>query len=55
VTASLYIRPVGRIAPPVGEGEREEALAIAVAGRDDLRFAGAEVIERDGGACDAAL
>jgi dihydropteroate synthase len=49
VTASLYIRPVGRIALPAGEGEREQAPAIVVAGRGDLRFAGAEVIERDGG------
>jgi dihydropteroate synthase len=49
VTASLYIRPIGLIAPPAGEGEREQALAFAVAGRDDLRFATAEVIERDGG------
>ena len=49
MTACLYIRPVGRIAPPAGEGEREQAFAIAAAGRDDLRFAGAEVIERDGG------
>jgi dihydropteroate synthase len=49
VTASLYIRPVGRIASPAGDGEREQAFAVAVAGRDDLRFAVAEVIERDGG------
>ena len=48
MTASLYIRPVGRIAPPAGEGEQEQAPAIAAAWRDDLRFAGAEVIERDG-------
>jgi len=48
VTASLYIRPVGRIAPPAGDGKREQAFAIAVAGRDDLRFAVAELIEREG-------
>jgi dihydropteroate synthase len=49
VTASLYIRPVGRIAPPAGDGECEQAFAIAVAGRDDLLFAAAELIERERG------
>jgi dihydropteroate synthase len=45
VTADLYIRPVGRIAPPAG---LERGFALGVAGRDDLLFAAAELIERDG-------
>jgi len=49
VTASLYIRPVGPIAPPAAASGSEPAFGLAVAGRDDLRFAGAEVIEREGG------
>ena len=48
VSASLYIRPVGRIAPPARSQEREPGLAFAVVGREDLRFAGAELIEREG-------
>jgi dihydropteroate synthase len=40
VTARLYIRPVGRV-PEIG---------LAVAAREDLRFAAAQIIEREGGA-----
>ena len=43
MTAKFYIRPVGRIAPS-GDGER----GFAVAGRDDLIFAAAELSEREG-------
>jgi dihydropteroate synthase len=46
VTARLYIRPVGRLPPDL----LEPGAALTVAGRPDLRFAAAEVIERDGAA-----
>jgi dihydropteroate synthase len=39
----LYIRPMARIAPAAGAGS-----ALVVAGRNDLLFAAAELIERDG-------
>jgi dihydropteroate synthase len=45
VTASLYIRPVGRLALPVVA----PPFGLAAAGRSDLRFALAEVVARDGG------
>jgi dihydropteroate synthase len=45
VTASLYIRPVGRL-PAFASAARGEGFAVA--GRADLRFAAAEVIEREG-------
>lgn len=41
---NIYIRPTARVAPPVVDAN---AFAIAVAGRDDLRFAAAELIKRD--------
>ena len=44
-TRRIYIRPVARVAPPVPD---PKAPVIAIAGRDDLRFAAAELIERDG-------
>jgi len=45
---SLYIRPLARV--PSGAREAGAGLpAIAVAGRSGLRFAAAEIIERDGG------
>jgi dihydropteroate synthase len=44
-TRSIYIRPTARVAPAVVDAK---TVAIAVAGRDDLRFAAAEVIERHG-------
>src|SRR5262249_38577412 len=48
MTARLYLRPVGRIdALPAADSPPEGILA---AGRGDLRFAAAEVIERDGDA-----
>jgi dihydropteroate synthase len=48
VTARTYIRPLGVFAPPASAPRGAEAIALA--GRDDLAFAAAEVIERDGGA-----
>jgi dihydropteroate synthase len=42
---SLYIRPTARILPPATHAG---VPAIAVAGRDDLLFAAAELIEREG-------
>jgi dihydropteroate synthase len=45
VTANLYIRPVGRIAPPAA---LERGRVLRVGGRDDLLFAAAQLIERDG-------
>jgi len=39
----IYVRPIARIAPAVA------MPALAVAGRTDLLFAAAELIERDGG------
>jgi dihydropteroate synthase len=39
----IYIRPIARITPAAGAGS-----ALAVAGRSDLLFAAAELIERDG-------
>ncbi len=42
---SLYIRPVARLAPPT---PHTAVPALTVAGRDDLLFAAAELIERDG-------
>jgi dihydropteroate synthase len=42
---SIYIRPIARIASAAGAGS-----ALVVAGRNDLLFAAAELIERDGGA-----
>ena len=41
----IYVRPIARIAPAV----RPWPAALAVAGRSDLLFAAAELIERDGG------
>jgi dihydropteroate synthase len=43
VTARLYIRPIGRLPSSAS------VPALAVAGRDDLRFAAAEIIEREAG------
>jgi dihydropteroate synthase len=42
VAPRLYIRPVGRLAPPAA------GPALTVGGRADLLFAAAEVVERDG-------
>jgi dihydropteroate synthase len=42
---STYIRPFGRITRPA----RGPGSALVVAGRNDLRFAAAELIERDAG------
>jgi dihydropteroate synthase len=48
---SLYIRPIARIASAVAMAEAGAAPpALVVAGRSDLQFAAAEVIERDVGA-----
>jgi len=44
VTARLYIRPIGRLEPST------PAAALEVAGRVDLLFAAAELIERSSGA-----
>jgi dihydropteroate synthase len=46
MTARLYLRPVGRLASPAAAGGC--APGLAVAGRDDLVFAAAEIIERRG-------
>ena len=46
MTTKFYIRPVGRIPPPAAAGGG--AGAPAVAGRENLAFAAAEVIARDG-------
>ena len=46
MTARLYIRPVGLL--PSMPGARGSP-GLALAGRDDLSFAAAEIIERDGG------
>jgi dihydropteroate synthase len=45
VTARLYIRPVGLL--PSARGARD-VPGLALAGREDLSFAAAEIIERDG-------
>jgi dihydropteroate synthase len=47
-TIRRYIRPIASM-PPSAPGRAGEAAAIVVAGREDLPFAAAEVIERDGG------
>jgi dihydropteroate synthase len=44
MTARLYVRPVGRLLPPPAAHEP----ALVVAGRPDLAFAAAEIVERDG-------
>jgi dihydropteroate synthase len=44
MTVSLYIRPAGRLPSPPAAGEP----ALTVAGRQDLAFAAAEIVERDG-------
>ena len=49
MTASLYIRPLARIAPPVRDRSSRLLPVLAVAGRGDLLFAAAELIEREGG------
>jgi len=49
VTARLYIRPLARIAPPARDRSPRLLPALAVAGRGDLLFAAAELIEREGG------
>ena len=46
MTARLYIRPVGRLALSTPAQVRPAALQVG--GRNDLLFAAAEVIERDG-------
>jgi dihydropteroate synthase len=46
VTARTYIRPVGRVARLAGDAA--PAPALLVAGRAELAFAAAELIERDG-------
>src|SRR5262245_28502385 len=46
MTARRYIRPLGRLATPAVGGV--QAPGFAVAGRHDLVFAAAELIERDG-------
>ncbi|HWE15717.1 MAG TPA: dihydropteroate synthase [Hyphomicrobiaceae bacterium] len=48
MTARLYIRPVGRVVPAAPGGYPE--IGLAVAAREDLRFAAAQIIEREGGA-----
>jgi len=45
---SIYIRPMGRMASSALPAGSAGPPAIAVGGRDDLRFAAAELIERDG-------
>jgi dihydropteroate synthase len=45
-TTRCYLRPLGPFAQPQADGAR--AHGFAVAGRDDLRFAAAEIAERDG-------
>jgi dihydropteroate synthase len=47
-TTRRYLRPIGAMPPPA-PGVAGETAAIVVAGRDDMAFAAAEVIERDGG------
>ncbi|HJZ45080.1 MAG TPA: dihydropteroate synthase, partial [Hyphomicrobiaceae bacterium] len=49
MTARLYIRPLARIAPPARDRSPRLLPALAVAGRGDLLFAAAELIEREGG------
>jgi dihydropteroate synthase len=39
---------MGRIARPAAASEDRQAFGLAVAGRDELRFAAAEIIEREG-------
>ncbi len=46
MTARFYLRPVGRLAPAAPAGGRAQGLAVA--GRDDLVFAAAEIVEREG-------
>ena len=48
MTARLYLRPVGRLPPAAAAGAGAEALAVA--GRADLAFAAAEIVEREGAA-----
>jgi dihydropteroate synthase len=43
VTVSRYIRPIGRLTRPVAA----PVSGLAVAGREDLRFAVAEILERE--------
>jgi dihydropteroate synthase len=49
MTSSRYIRPVGRL-PALPAGKAGAALGFALAGREDMRFAAAELIERESGA-----
>jgi dihydropteroate synthase len=46
---SLYIRPIARFAPAAMAQAGAGPPALAIAGRRDLLFAAAELIERDGG------
>ena len=47
--SSIYVRPTGRLAPGVVGSEHSGPGALRVAGRGDLLFAAAELIERKDG------
>jgi dihydropteroate synthase len=51
MTARLYVRPVGRLLPSAAG--RESALVVA--GRPELAFAAAEIVERGGGTIERRL
>jgi dihydropteroate synthase len=46
VSAKPYVRPIGLITQPARTDQ--PAIGLAVAGRDDLSFAAAQIIEREG-------
>jgi dihydropteroate synthase len=48
MTARLYLRPLGRIAPSQAGGA--PPFGLVVAGREDLRFAATEIAKREGAA-----
>jgi dihydropteroate synthase len=50
VPRRLYIRPEGKLLADASAAHKGPAKSLVVAGRNDLQFAAAELIERDGGA-----
>jgi dihydropteroate synthase len=49
MTVGIYIRPLGRIVPQAAEpAGGQPPFGLAVAGREELRFAAAEIVEREG-------
>jgi dihydropteroate synthase len=53
VTVRIYVRPLGRIAST--EAVRPPELGLVVAGRENLRFAAAEIAERERGVAQRRL